>query len=388
MVGKRIIRTVMSFLLIIGILLTCMPLKAYAYDEEYKTFLQGDPRWGSHGTGTSGEPIASVGCAVTSFAILMAYADPELRDVEKFNPAVCNDEYLQFAGAAVYWDPIKGPLTRVPDAVLDGSSEEALTKSVKVLLDKGYYIIMWGSDTYPGGTHYSPIVGWNNEKEEPIVFDVAGGWDGFDWHGFAHSTNVGDIHVYKADKPSYEAFEEVGSPKNSKKTDEEASEEAEIALTEVLNQWELHGMPDPAVMAGILETPDLADRDNMLLNELQSMRVIKEDMDDSNVSFYRAVNVFCSFSGIILIVYSIILWASYMVDISNNFSHLSLVGFITFGRIKVLDYEEKLTPELQKDGYVSKKGLFVRCSILFGCGCLLISGILVKLISIWVFGLF
>ena len=388
MVGKRILRIVISFLLIIGMLLTCMPLKAYAYDEEYKTFLQGDERWGSHGTGTSSEPIASVGCAVTSFAILMGYADPELRDVEKFNPAICNDEYLQFAGAAVYWDPIKGPLTRVPDAVLDGSSEEALTKSVKVLLDKGYYIIMWGSDTYPGGTHYSPIVGWDNEKEEPIVFDVAGGWDGFDWHGFAHSTNVGDIHVYKADKPSYEAFEEVGSPKNSKKTDEEASEEAEIALTAVLNQWELHGMPSMADLSVPLETPDFATRDNLLLNELQSLRVINEDMKDNGLSFYRVVNIFFSFSGLVLIVYSMVLYTSYMVDISNNFSHLSLVGFITFGRLKVLDYDEELTPELRKEGYVTKKAFTVRCCILFGCGCLMVSGLLVKLIAIWVYRLF
>ena len=147
-------------------------------------------------------------------------------------------------------------------------------------------------------------------------------------------------------------------------------------------------MPSMADLSVPLETPDFATRDDLLLNELQSLRVINEDMKDNGLSFYRVVNIFFSFSGLVLIVYSMVLYTSYMVDISNNFSHLSLVGFITFGRLKVLDYDEELTPELQKEGYVTKKAFTVRCCILFGCGCLMVSGLLVKLIAIWVYRLF
>lgn len=368
-------RRVLCFSLVLLLIFNiCFPLAAKAEDEEYKTFMQGDNRWGNYVYG-GGETLASAGCAITSFAILMAYADPSLRDVNTFNPEICAKEYLNFAGAAVYWTPSKGPLT-LSSTQITGSTVEELAESVKSALDKGLYIIMWGSSTYPGGTHYSPIVGWDDDKNEPIVFDVAGGWEGFGWQDFAKATNSGDIHVYESSKlPSNEAFTDTG---NSTEISEEEKISQEESYNNVVAEWELRGMPTKSMISMDIDLPSFANQDGLTVAETQSLISINDSKNSKTL--VQWLGIICSVMGIFNIVYSILLSVAYIFDKSNSIITVSMVSILSLGRLKVVDTGYPLEPTMREKGYITLKMLIVRCIVIFSVGCMLISGIIPKFV--------
>ena len=227
---KRILCALISVLILFSV--SCIPV--YASDDDYKHFLQGDGRWSSYvydGTDT----IGGAGCALTSLAILMAYADPSLRDVNKFNPKIAADEYLCFNGnGCILWDKVqKGPLKLRGDVTIRSKGD------VKKALDNGYYIVAWSSRVYYSGTHYSPIVGWDDEGDKPVIWDVAGGgktWDDFT----AKSKDISCFRVYESTKlKSKEAFAGANSTDTS---DVDTDKQAE-AFNNVVKEWELRGMP-------------------------------------------------------------------------------------------------------------------------------------------------
>ena len=101
---KRII----AFLTALVIMTVGLSTAALASDDNYKTWLQTDSRWGSIGFGYNDSyTVARVGCALTSVAKVMAYSGAVSRDTSVFNPGVlCN--YLKSHGGFtssgdIYW---------------------------------------------------------------------------------------------------------------------------------------------------------------------------------------------------------------------------------------------------------------------------------------------
>ena len=92
---KKVFITVLCLLTVIS-LLGFSQSNVYAEDEEYKSFLQNDERWANYVYGSS-DTLKKSGCAITSLAILQAYADPSLRDVNVWNPEICAKNY-DYAG--------------------------------------------------------------------------------------------------------------------------------------------------------------------------------------------------------------------------------------------------------------------------------------------------
>lgn len=343
------------------------PCVVYAEDEDYKQFCQGDPRWGSYVYAGS-DTLASTGCAVTSFAVLMAYADPDLRDVNKFNPKICSQNYLNFTGnACIYWDPVAGPLKRRTDVSI------ASAEDVKSALDDGLYIMLWGP-VY-SGTHFSPIVGWDDNEKKPIVWDVAGG--GLTWDDFtASGVQSGNIHVYESSKlPSNEAFNGAGSSYSGEQTDAQL-----IAYQNVIDEWELHGMPTISEIAVDMVDVVLPDSSNLTLSEKINMGSIKESMDSRHKTAQQILSIVFVTVGLVLLVYTLLLLIGYTFDRTNTFLNVSIVSFLSLGRLKVVGVNENVTPEMAKEGYITQKAMYVRCAILFVVGGLLVSGVIPMLV--------
>lgn len=365
---NRLVKCSSCFLLIVVIMCTSLSLTAYAVDEDYKSFLQGDERWGDYVYG-GGSTIGSTGCMITAFAVLMAYADPDLRDSNTFNPQICASEYLTFAGSAVYWDTVKGPLTRIDGEVTITSADD-----VKDALDKGYYIIMWGP-VY-SGTHYSPIVGWDDEEDKPIVWDVAAGWNGPGWDEFTASGITSyNIHVYKSNKlPSYEAFSGATSDTSV------STEEQVVAFQNVLSEWEINGMPSHSDLAVDYVDIVLPDASGLTVAERVNMHSLDEAINVDKNTVIRVVRIGLMVIGLILISYSILLILSYLLDEFNNFLGISAVTVLSFGVLKLVSNDIVVTKEMSKEGYLSVKSFFIKCSILLLFGCLLVSGVIPNIV--------
>lgn len=364
---KRILCALISVLILFSV--SCIPV--YASDDEYKHFLQGDGRWSSYvydGTDT----IGGAGCALTSLAILMAYADPSLRDVNKFNPKIAADEYLCFNGnGCILWDKVqKGPLKLRGDVTIRSKGD------VKKALDNGYYIVAWSSRVYYSGTHYSPIVGWDDEGDKPVIWDVAGGgktWDDFT----AKSKDISCFRVYESTKlKSKEAFAGANSTDTSGvDTDKQAE-----AFNNVVKEWELRGMPSKSNIRADAQDISLPDGKGLSLADKTNIAGIKDDINSRHKNIYQIMDISFSVLGFLLIVYALLLSVGYVLDKSNSFINLSMVSILTVGKIKIVDKGETISEEMKKDGYVKPNAFYIRSLVIFLVGCLLISGVIQRLV--------
>lgn len=364
---KRILCALISVLILFSV--SCIPV--YASDDEYKHFLQGDGRWSSYvydGTDT----IGGAGCALTSLAILMAYADPSLRDVNKFNPKIAADEYLCFNGnGCILWDKVqKGPLKLRGDVNIRSKGD------VKKALDNGYYIVAWSSRVYYSGTHYSPIVGWDDEGDKPVIWDVAGGdktWDDFT----AKSKDISCFRVYESTKlKSKEAFAGANSTDTS---DVDTDKQAE-AFNNVVKEWELRGMPSKSNIRADAQDISLPDGKGLSLADKTNIAGIKDDINSRHKNIYQIMDISFSVLGFLLIVYALLLSVGYVLDKSNSFINLSMVSILTVGKIKIVDKGETISEEMKKDGYVKPNAFYIRSLVIFLVGCLLISGVIQRLV--------
>lgn len=364
---KRVLCIVVSVVILFSI--SCIPV--YASDDEYKHFLQGDSRWGDYVYDGS-DTIRRAGCALTSVTILMAYADPSLRDVNKFNPKIAADEYLSFDGnGCINWGNMqKGPLKLRDDVTIRSKGD------VKKALDNGYYIVAWTSRVYYSGTHYSPIVGWDDEGNKPVIWDVAGGgktWDDFT----ANSKDISCFRVYESTKlKSNEAFAGAGSTDTS---DVDTDNQLE-AYNSVIKEWDLHGMPTKSEIDADAQDIELPDGKDLSLADKTNIAGIKDDINSRHKNIYQVLTISFSIVGFLMIVYALLLSVGYVFDKSNSFINISMVSVLTMGKIKIVDKGETVSKEMEKEGYVKPNAFYIRSLVIFLVGCLLISGVVQRLI--------
>lgn len=371
---KRVLCTILSVVMLFSV--SC--ISVYASDDEYKHFLQGDSRWGDYVYDGS-DTIRKAGCALTSVSILMAYADPSLRDVNKFNPKIASDDYLSFNGSGcINWGNMKkGPLKLRDDVTIRSKGD------VKKALDNGYYIVAWTSRVYYSGTHYSPVVGWDDEGDKPIIWDVAGGgktWDDFT----ANSKDISNFRVYESTKlKSKEAFAGANSTDTS---DVDTANQLE-AYNSVIKEWELNGMPTKSEIDADAQDIELPDGKDLSLADKTNIAGIKDDINSRHKNIYQIMNISFSAIGFLLIVYALLLSIGYVLDKSNSFINLSMVSILTMGKIKIVDKGETISEEMQKEGYVKPNAFYIRSLVIFLVGCLLISGLVQRLVMEVVYGL-
>lgn len=371
---KRVLCIIVSVVMLFSV--SC--ISVYASDDEYKHFLQGDSRWGDYVYDGS-DTIRKAGCALTSVSILMAYADPSLRDVNKFNPKIASDDYLSFNGSGcINWGNMKkGPLKLRDDVTIRSKGD------VKKALDNGYYIVAWTSRVYYSGTHYSPVVGWDDEGDKPIIWDVAGGgktWDDFT----ANSKDISNFRVYESTKlKSKEAFAGANSTDTS---DVDTANQLE-AYNSVIKEWELNGMPTKSEIDADAQDIELPDGKDLSLADKTNIAGIKDDINSRHKNIYQIMNISFSAIGFLLIVYALLLGVGYVLDKSNSFINLSMVSILTMGKIKIVDKGETISEEMQKEGYVKPNAFYIRSLVIFLVGCLLISGLVQRLVMEVVYGL-
>lgn len=219
--NKKLLRVIAS---ICTILMLANPVSAFAADNdssysisvddfgdaEYQYFQQADSRWGSK-VYSAGYTIGNTGCMITSIATLMAYANPDLRYVSVMNPKVLSDS-LSFSGGAIIWSSAEnydGTFHLVSSNLLGngGNVKDVIWDA----LNRGEYLIVYADGVYGSGSgHYSPVVGWDYEKDEPIIQDVASnhyGWSRWEECG------VSQIVSYSSDiNPSYDVIKKDSSP--------------------------------------------------------------------------------------------------------------------------------------------------------------------------------
>lgn len=353
---------------------------AYASDDEFKTFIQSDPRWGSYPYG-GGCNLAMYGCAITSIAILMGYANPDLRNINTWTPQVAAQKFVFQGGSIEWWSPVRADSTFTLDVnnSFGGTiSEERALEYVREKYEAGLYVVVCSAGLYTSDDHYSPVVGWNEETDEPIVWDVAGG--GKTWHDWA-VTSYGINQIVTYSSSLNKSYDVLGKSLESSNVNKELSDEQKEAVQRVITEWELHGMPENFEFGVDVAIPNVNS-----LNEFEriSLNSIKENIVARGPKWYDYSKIGVSFLGLCCIVYGFLLGLAYLFDRTNNLLEISLLGILTLGRYKIWEDGSGIEKGYNKDDgilYCDSNTLLIRMAIVEMVGFILVSGIVFNIIS-------
>lgn len=372
-----------------------------AVSEDFKSFRQNDPQWylDSNGSmvkiGNSQYTLKSSGCAVTSVTTLMAYANPELRDSTTWNPREACRRF-SFSGGGIYWDSPKNvdpTFTLVSVLMPGGKHGQDAVNYVKQYMDQGYYVVVCANGIYDAGTHYSPIVGWRDNK--PVVHDTAGTktWD--DWA----RCGLTKVVVYRSSiNGSREAFAECAGGgttdssghesygNSNEELDSNLSDEMRAEIQRFIQESELRGMnQDPTYL---LDQSALTLSDGTSLSQLEknALNSISDGIESQSYTFVKVFNIFLNVVGIACILYGVLMLIAMLFDYSNNFIEISLLKVLTFGRYRLVDkdyFDKNKLPTYNKEkGYanVTVQMCLIRIVVVELIGFLILSGVIQKML--------
>lgn len=371
------------FLILIAICTFSTGILVYAdATEDYKTFSQLDDRWASYVYG-GGETIGSAGCFITSFAVQMAYANPDLRDVNTFNPKILA-QGLTFDGGLLYQATVNNvDSTFHWESNESTSGGDAAESRIKELLDSGKYVIVRaGPPIASGSTHFSPIVGWDSEKDQPKIMDVAGGhhptWE--EWAPYVNRLDICSSDI----QPSLEAYE---SNTDEIQSNAPETEEEKEALEALIEEWDLEGMPEINSLADLQEDIDLKDRDDLSLTEQRRVSEVGDSVKAQGFDIPAWFNHVIFVIGLLMCVYSVFLLMATLFDYSNNFFEFSLVSLLTLGRCRMVDRDYLDDVSARERGSVKNLTfgmLIFRCIFILVLAIIIMSGVAQELVALLV----
>ena len=379
--GMIRIKKIVILILTMVILICNSSILVFAEDTEYKSFSQIDNRWSSY-VYDGGCTLGKSGCAITSLTILMAYANPDLRNADDWNPKIASQKFTFDGKGALYWGTTKEAdptFTQYAGTkVYNGKALEVdkAKEKVKEYLDMGLYLVICVKGMYSDGTHYSPIVGWDTEKDEPMVWDVAGGVHS-NWSDWANQ-GITEILAYRSslnssDKTLCKSSDDALSAEPS------SSEKKEIL--KVIKENELVGMPSDFSIGTDVMLPE----ENSLSEEEKiSMESIKSNIKSNDDNWVDYARVGVSFAGLCLIIYGVLLGVAYLFDRTNNIVDISLLAILTLGKYVVWDEDygvNKGYNASDKKMYCGNSEIIKRIVVVEVAGFLLVGGHVFRLIS-------
>lgn len=366
----------------------CQGVSAKAADEEYKKFSQLDKRWGGKRCGK--RTVGSIGCMCTSVACLMAYANPKLRDVKTWNPGIACSKF-SFSGNSFESGSVnKADKTFSKYKDIRSVNGKTAKKEVRKWYNDGYYVIVCaGPPIASRTTHWCAIVGWDKNKDEPLVMDPAGGkhpkWS--QWEPY-----IKDMDVYKSSLnkscdvmsgTGAERSENDGEQENAPKTDGEKK-----ALDKLIEEWDLEGMTEAPTIASKQSDVDLVGIESLSQEEQDKLSGLKTDVSTNSKTAIDIFHMVTMAVGIGLILYGILLAFAYLFDYANVFIEISLLSILSMGKFRILE-DEAFNSGGMTGGYNEAKGvtylskgmLFKRVIICVALGIFLVSGVLYNWIA-------
>lgn len=347
--------------------------------EDYKTFSQLDERWRNYKIGSSGYTVGSAGCLITSISILMAYANPSLRDVKDWNPGIASKKLTFDGWGSLVTESVSNvdsTFSKYKDDDRNYTPEEAL-QVVKNYYDQGYYIVIQCTNppiaASEFSSHYSPVVGFENGK--PVVWDVSGGLNS-DWDTWAE-TGIRQIDVFKSSlSKSYQTM----SGNNNVASNRPSSEKERQEIMQLVKEYELVGMPKDFKFEAEVSLPEY---DSLSRVEKENLAIIKDSINSKKFSLFDRLRQCVSFIGLVTILYGVLLGVAYIFDKVNMVVEISLLSILTWGKYRVWEEDLGIKPgRVREKGimYCDNRIILTRIAIIECVGFFLISGALYKII--------
>lgn len=407
---KRVITFILIF---VATMIFMVKDTAYAAEsKDYLTWIQHDPRWENYCPNPSvpRETVGRVGCDHTCVSILCAMADPSLRDSTKFNPGKPTVDGKEIT---VYWGglgkdaPIKDggivktyekstPISTINQDIANYSKEGKyiILRCVQATYSSyfsslsDYHDVMQdstGKNYYP--MHYVTVIGINSDGY-PIVWDVARGGNTYpdrqDGSGKPHASGeqnhlLGYIQGIWLYEPK-EGFMSADEAMAGISADYIASESARVALEGgLVSEGDLIGMPPMSMLKDGQVDLYIPNNEGLSATEKNTIGLIKDNMDAGKTTFSQILHTVFTVIGLVLMIYAVLLWLSFIFDRVNVFFDFSLVYFLSFGRLRVIAHPED--GDTVPQGYITNRVFFIKTAVIFAIGALLVSGVIIHFVE-------
>lgn len=355
--------------------------------EEYKTFYQNDPRYAGVRIGDSPDPDDNIprrGCKLTAICMMIAYANPEFQDYDKWNPKILAGHNECFDG--------KGCVNFTCQSVIDPKwvSREFLKegknftygdasvvkKIITDLQNDGYFVVVEATPPIASSSsHWSMVVGFD-DKGDPNIVDTVRDTNGEVVHkSETWFPYIDFIEYYKYEGVnSLDAFKNakvnVGNSKNGANADSLKSGNTPMPLT---------GMEDYRnYLEEGRENISLVDSTYLSKSEQNKLAETKTNMSATTRNVLGWFSVLSKFVGIALMVYSMLLLIAMIIDKINVWVDVKLTKVLSFG-IWELYTDDGIDIGSGNKRLLSMKQLSIKIVIIFLIGMILLTTIPLKI---------
>lgn len=340
-----------------------------AATEDYKSWRQGDKRWKDYVMSPGKDKIGSSGCLVTSLAVLMAYSGTMSKDFQPlkfyqwlssnkgFNESSClnwgsivnyNEDFMYSKSASV------------------SSIDDAKVK-IKAAYAEGVYIIAHVEGS-TGSGHWVAILNGDTLSIVDPASDCTVLTDKY--------TSITEIALFTCSVPSNKATGVVNSAVANKTSGSLASALAK-SWYEESHFFDNTCLEDTRTFV----FPSVID---LSQDDKSSVALWKQDVDSNSSNINTLMRVIVMFIGILIVVYSSILYIAYWFDRINNFIEISLLMILTFNKLQISpdDTTSTFSPKTQGLKVVTHKNIIFICLVGILIGILILSGRVYSLIGV------
>jgi len=352
-------RLITGMLALVMVFSNVTPVSVLAYDlkasekaasEDCRTWRQSDVRWGDYPIGASPYTLSDSGCYI--FASLVAlklagFTKPTAQPVEftkflyehgcfgssgclTYNPvyeyvyaSVGSDKHICYRDESFYSDLLVGKTT--------------WKDKINTLSSAGYYVII-----YLSHNHFVLALG-QDEDGDVLIYDAGGSAD-----MSAEAAPSRKVAYKITDQYSYEGIGHItiidmdGIPLNEVKEycGGNPSEDAKNSPFSVKDIRAKYGEDYWVSTYGLAEEVPLSMMNSSSLTANERLEIsdwnrsLEYQKEDKMNGLLRAIVMLC---GIVVVVYSTLLFLAFQVDRVNNFIDISLVSTMTFGLMMVAD---------------------------------------------------
>lgn len=391
----------------LGIDLSDLSKVDYSKIPEYYLWKQGDSPWGgaylNNVSGSNNNTIGNSGCYITSMACALAISGVVSQDTNKFNPGVFNQDCAKqglFSGVGSIGFGGFGNLMKYNKEVTEATqgtensnmSDDDVYKAIEKAYNEGYFIIVRiNCENNTDKTHFLCVVSVDTTNKKVYVNDVAG-YSGqtkivelFSEYGKKGGTrkhtghcssvrHVDRLDLFKTSKGGIKDFDLANgvTPPSTTTTGEEAVEKA---LNSGLSKYikELH--PDHTLNEYNIAPSDVMDLDPNTRHRIDEIQGFSE----SGNGIIHNIRVATILFGMLLVVYSVLLYLAFWFDRMNNILEFSMLKLMTFGRLETAPDEDEYNGATEKK-YMTVKGITIRCLVGLFLGIFVMSGKLFQLI--------
>lgn len=351
-----------------------------ATTEDFKTFAQNDARWSDTTMGNSSTTVGQAGCKLTSICMMMAWANPELRDVETFNPGIAAQNQSYFSGDLLMLNvttQIDPKMTREQEIDLSDGSEEEAKQIINDGLDQGYFIIVKAtSPIASGSSHWAPVIG-RDENGDPNIVDS---WRNQSTEEVGHQSSEWFNHITVIEYYKYDGLDSMDAFANATSPGSTTSQDVAVSNAVLVDEMYLDGMDEyGSYLAQGRQDITLPDNNVLSEKEKDTLETIK-----SNKSVYKSTpmhvfGVLCSLLGFLVLMYDMLFIVGTILDYINEWVEFSCVKILTFGKSRL--YKDYLGVDMNSNGVLTIKKIAFRVLILCIIGLILVSNLPIRILG-------